>query len=46
MILEELMLDLMYTIPGNNKRVKELVITEEMVKNREITIPLVLEKAG
>jgi ATP-dependent Clp protease ATP-binding subunit ClpX len=46
MILEELMLDLMYTIPGNTKKVKELVITEEMVKNREITIPVVLEKAG
>ncbi len=46
MILEELMLDLMYTIPGNPKKVKELIITEEMVKNREITIPVVLEKAG
>ena len=45
MILEELMLDLMYHIPGN-KKVKELVITEEMVKNRDITLPVVLEKAG
>jgi ATP-dependent Clp protease ATP-binding subunit ClpX len=45
MILEELMLDLMYHVPGN-KRIKELVITEEMVKNRDITLPVVLEKAG
>jgi ATP-dependent Clp protease ATP-binding subunit ClpX len=45
MILEELMLDLMYHVPGN-KKVKDLVITESMVKNRDITLPLVLEKAG
>jgi ATP-dependent Clp protease ATP-binding subunit ClpX len=45
MILEELMLDLMYHVPGN-KKVKELLITETMVKNRDITLPLVLEKAG
>jgi ATP-dependent Clp protease ATP-binding subunit ClpX len=45
MILEELMLDLMYNVPGN-KKVKELVITEEMVKAREIMLPVVLEKAG
>jgi ATP-dependent Clp protease ATP-binding subunit ClpX len=45
MILEELMLDLMYHVPGN-KKVKELVITEEMVKAREIMLPVVLEKAG
>jgi ATP-dependent Clp protease ATP-binding subunit ClpX len=45
MILEELMLDLMYHLPGN-KKVKDLVITESMVKNRDITLPLVLEKAG
>jgi ATP-dependent Clp protease ATP-binding subunit ClpX len=45
MILEELMLDLMYHVPGN-KKVKELVITEEMVRSREIMIPVVLEKAG
>src|SRR6201984_3461989 len=36
MILEELMLDLMYHVPGN-KKVKELIITEEMVRNRDIT---------
>jgi ATP-dependent Clp protease ATP-binding subunit ClpX len=45
MILEELMLDLMYSVPGN-KKVKELVITEEMVKSRDITLPVILEKAG
>jgi ATP-dependent Clp protease ATP-binding subunit ClpX len=45
MILEELMLDLMYTVP-TNKKVKELEITAEMVKNRAVTLPLPLEKAG
>jgi ATP-dependent Clp protease ATP-binding subunit ClpX len=45
MILEELMLDLMYHVPGN-KKVKELIITDEMVKNRDITLPVILEKAG
>ena len=45
MILEELMLDLMYTVP-TNKKVKEVEITAEMVKNRNITIPIPLEKAG
>ena len=45
MILEELMLDLMYHVPGN-KKVKELVITDEMVRTREIMVPVVLEKAG
>ena len=45
MILEELMLDLMYHIPGN-KKVKELIITDEMVKSRDITLPVLLEKAG
>jgi ATP-dependent Clp protease ATP-binding subunit ClpX len=45
MILEELMLDLMYHVPGN-KKVKELVITDEMVRTREIMLPVVLEKAG
>jgi ATP-dependent Clp protease ATP-binding subunit ClpX len=45
MILEELMLDLMYHVPGN-KKVKELVITDEMVRTREILLPVVLEKAG
>ena len=45
MILEELMLDLMYHVPGN-KKIKELVITEAMVQKRELTLPLMLEKAG
>ena len=38
MILEELMLDLMYTIP-TNKKIKELEITADMVKDRNITCP-------
>jgi ATP-dependent Clp protease ATP-binding subunit ClpX len=45
MIIEELMLDLMYHVPGN-KKVKEISITEAMVKNRDLTIPMLLEKAG
>ena len=45
MILEELMLDLMYHVPGN-KKVKEIVITEEMVRSRAVMMPVVLEKAG
>ena len=45
MILEELMLDLMYYVPGN-KKVKELSITAEMVQNRALTLPVLLEKAG
>jgi ATP-dependent Clp protease ATP-binding subunit ClpX len=44
MILEELMLDLMYHLPGN-KKVKELEITAEMVKKRDLSFSL-LEKAG
>lgn len=45
MIIEELMLDLMYHVPGN-KKVKEIAITDTMVKNRDLTIPMLLEKAG
>ena len=45
MILEELMLDLMYFVPGN-KKVKELSITAEMVKKHGLTLPMLLEKAG
>jgi ATP-dependent Clp protease ATP-binding subunit ClpX len=45
MIIEELMLDLMYHVPGN-KKVKEIAITEAMVKNRDLTLPVLLEKAG
>ena len=44
MILEELMLDLMYQLPSN-KKVKDLEITADMVKNRDLALPL-LEKAG
>jgi ATP-dependent Clp protease ATP-binding subunit ClpX len=44
MILEELMLDLMYHLPGN-KKIKELEITAEMVHKRDLSISL-LEKAG
>ncbi len=46
MILEELMLDLMYYVPGNKKKVKELAITAEMVKQRSLTLHTLLEKAG
>ena len=45
MILEELMLDLMYYVPGN-KKVKELIITAEMVQKHALTLPVLLEKAG
>ncbi len=45
MILEELMLDLMYYVPGN-KKVKEFVITADMVQKRALALPLTLEKAG
>jgi ATP-dependent Clp protease ATP-binding subunit ClpX len=45
MILEELMLDLMYYVPGN-KKVKNLSITAEMVKKHSLTLPMLLEKAG
>ena len=45
MILEELMLDLMYYVPGN-KKVKELSISAEMVQKRSLTLHALLEKAG
>ena len=45
MILEELMLDLMYHLPGN-KKIKELVINDTMVKQRDLSVPVLLEKAG
>jgi ATP-dependent Clp protease ATP-binding subunit ClpX len=44
MILEELMLDLMYHLPGN-KRIKDFEVTAEMVQKRDLSMPL-LEKAG
>jgi ATP-dependent Clp protease ATP-binding subunit ClpX len=45
MILEELMLDLMYYVPGN-KKISELTITAEMVKKHNLAVPMMLEKAG
>jgi ATP-dependent Clp protease ATP-binding subunit ClpX len=45
MILEELMLDLMYYVPGN-KQASDLVITAEMVKTHSLTLLSLLEKAG
>jgi ATP-dependent Clp protease ATP-binding subunit ClpX len=46
MILEDLMLDLMYHLPDQRK-LRELVVTEEMVKNHEINFnSTFLEKAG
>src|SRR3974390_75534 len=44
MILEELMLDLMYQLPSQ-KRVREFEVTQEMVQNRNINLPI-MEKAG
>ena len=44
MILEDLMLDLMYHLPSQ-KKVREFVVTKEMVESKEISIKL-LEKAG
>lgn len=43
MILEELMLEAMYLLPGQ-KKVREFVVTAEMVANRRAVFPL--EKAG
>ena len=44
MILEELMLDIMYALPGQ-KRIKEFEVTREMVEKRNVSLPL-MEKAG
>jgi ATP-dependent Clp protease ATP-binding subunit ClpX len=43
-ILEDLMLDVMYQLPSQ-KKVKEFIITREMVENNDISFAL-LEKAG
>lgn len=43
-ILEDLMLDVMYQLPSQ-KKVKEFLVTSEMVENKEIVFTL-LEKAG
>ena len=45
MILEDLMLDLMYYLP-TFKKVKEFVVTKEMVMSAEEINMAVLEKAG
>jgi len=44
MILEDLMLDLMYYLPSY-KKVREFLVTKEMVMSRKISLTL-LEKAG
>ena len=44
LILEDLMLDMMYELPSS-KKVKELVVTRELVENRDVVFKL-LEKAG
>src|SRR5689334_13373378 len=44
MILEELMLDLMYHLPGQ-KKLKDFTVTREMVEKRNVTLAA-LEKAG
>jgi len=44
MILEDLMLDLMYYLPSY-KKVREFVVTKEMVLTQKINLTL-LEKAG
>jgi ATP-dependent Clp protease ATP-binding subunit ClpX len=46
MILEDLMLDLMYNLPGQ-RSIQEFVVTEEMVKSHEIKFTAkILEKVG
>jgi ATP-dependent Clp protease ATP-binding subunit ClpX len=46
MILEDLMLDLMYHLPGQRK-IREFVVTDEMVRSRRINFSsAALEKAG
>jgi len=44
MILEELMLELMYSLPSQ-KKVKEFEVTREMVEKRSVTLAM-MEKAG
>ena len=44
MIIEDLMLDIMYTLPGQ-KKIRECVITREVVLSKEEPIT-VIEKAG
>ncbi|MBI3940870.1 MAG: ATP-dependent Clp protease ATP-binding subunit ClpX [Acidobacteria bacterium] len=44
LIMEDLMLDVMYELPSQ-KKVREFMITKEMVENKEVVFKL-LEKAG
>jgi ATP-dependent Clp protease ATP-binding subunit ClpX len=44
MILEELMLDLMYHLPGQ-KKLKDFEVTKDMVEKRDVSIAM-MEKAG
>jgi ATP-dependent Clp protease ATP-binding subunit ClpX len=44
LITEDLMLDVMYELPST-KKVKEFVVTRELVENKECVFKL-LEKAG
>ncbi len=47
MIMEELMLELMYYLPGQQKRVKQFVVTEQMVLEDQQKFRMrLLEKAG
>ena len=45
MILEELMLDAMYILPAQ-KKIKEFVVTREMVERRCVMFPLLEKRAG
>ena len=45
MILEELMLDLMYHLPGQ-KKVKEFEVTREMVEKRDVSFAMVEKQAS
>ncbi len=45
MILEELMLDLMYQLPGQ-KKIKEFEVTREMVEQRNVTMPRIEKQAS
>lgn len=45
MILEELMLDLMYQLPGQ-KKIKEFEVTREMVERRDVSMPRVEKQAS
>ena len=45
MILEELMLDLMYQLPGQ-KKIKEFEVTREMVEQRNVSMPRIEKQAS